>query len=405
MQLPASAGRRDLTRVTEADRVMRRTPFLMALAVLALAADAVMAQEGAGLTFKSGAIELKFGGRIQVQAGTSTCDDFPVADDSKCAEQVPTSDLFLRRVRLSVEAKINDRIDLKIEPDYNKVEEVGLKDAWGRFTFSNLVRLKAGHFKRPFDEFTLVSSSQILTIERPIAIRGLEELLVPSLGAATAAFDLADRDIGVELSGSTKEELFSYWVGVFTGNSDLKFQDTNAEKQFIGRAQLKLDMAGMPFKLIGAAAATDAGYETEQAGLQSRYYYDFEIYAELGDFGGGPHVQAGVVLGDNPLQNRAGEAIDLPAGDSFAEFWSWQAIGSWKIPVGDGDLALEPLFRITYGDPNSSLADDGAWGFTPGLQIFFYRRNRLALNWDIASYEEDGLRSENSFKAQIQFQF
>ena len=137
------------------------------------------------------------------------------------------------------------------------------------------------------------------------------------------AFDLADRDIGVELSGSTKEELFSYWVGVFTGNSDLKFQDTNAEKQFIGRAQLKLDMAGMPFKLIGAAAATDAGYETEQAGLQSRYYYDFEIYAELGDFGGGPHVQAGVVLGDNPLQNRAGEAIDLPAGDSFAEFWSW----------------------------------------------------------------------------------
>ena len=35
----------------------------------------------------------------------------------------------------------------------NKVDQVGLKDAWGRFTFSKAFRLKGGHFKRPFDEF------------------------------------------------------------------------------------------------------------------------------------------------------------------------------------------------------------------------------------------------------------
>jgi hypothetical protein len=45
------------------------------------------------------------------------------------------------------------------------------------------------------------------------------------------------------------------------------------------------------------------------------------------------------------------------------------------------------------------------WGFTPGLQIFFYRRNKLALNWDFATPTSDTLRSENSLKARLQFYF
>ena len=67
--------------------------------------------------------------------------------------------------------------------------------------------------------------------------------------------------------------------------------------------------------------------------------------------------------------------------------------------------AVEPIFRIGWADTNTDIGDNEVWGFTPGLQIFFYKRNKLALNWDIASPTTDALRSENSFKARLQFHF
>jgi Phosphate-selective porin O and P len=355
--------------------------------------------------FKTSALELTFNGRVQVQAGTSSCSEFPIPDDSACAEQVPASDLFLRRVRLTVSGKINDMIDFRIQPDYNKVDKLSLKDAWGRFTFSKAFRLKAGHFKRPFDGFVLVSSTETLTVEREIAIRGLETVIAPSLTGFTTLFDLSDRDVGVELSGSTGDGLFSYWVGGFTGNSDLKFQDSNSSKQFIGRGQLEFDAGPKQLKVAAAAAATDASYESVTEGMQSRYYYNYELYAEWGDFGLGPHAQLGFVIGDNPLQNQAGGIIDLEAGDEFASMATWQAIVSWKFAVGSGNMALEPVFRVTWADGNTDLDQNEVWGFTPGVQIFFYKRNKLALNWDFANPTSDALRGENSFKARVQFHF
>ena len=68
-------------------------------------------------------------------------------------------------------------------------------------------------------------------------------------------------------------------------------------------------------------------------------------------------------------------------------------------------MALEPLFRVSWADGNTSLADDEVWGFTPGIQIFFYERNKLAINWDFAVPTSPSLRSENSLKAQWQFHF
>jgi len=384
---------------------MRRVLGVTVVAATLAITTPLRAQDSDEIHFKTSALELTFNGRVQVQAGTSSCNEFPVPDDSACAEQVPSSDLFLRRVRLTVSGKINDMIDFRIQPDYNKIDKVGLKDAWGRFTFSKAFRLKAGHFKRPFDGFVLVSSTQTLTVEREVAIRGLKTVIAPSLTGFTTLFDLSDRDIGVELNGSTSNGLFTYWVGGFTGNSDLKFQDSNSSKQFVGRGQLQFDAGPKKLKFAAAAAATDASYETVTEGMMSKYYYDYELYAEWGDFGDGPHAQLGFVFGDNPLRNRADEAIDLEAGDEFATMSSWQTIVSWKFPVGTGDMALEPIFRVTWADGNTDFDSNEVWGFTPGLQIFFYKRNKLALNWDFASSTNDSLRGENSFKARVQFHF
>ena len=238
--------------------------FAAAAMALVIAAPLEAQEEDKeSVQFKTSALELTFNGRVQVQAGTSTCDEFPIPDDSACAEQVPTSDLFLRRVRLTVSGKINDMIDFRIQPDYNKVDQVGLKDAWGRLTFSKAARLKAGHFKRPFDGFVLISSTQTLTVEREVAIRGLETVIAPSYTGFTTLFDLSDRDIGVELSGSTNDGMFSYWVGGFTGNSDLKFQDTNSAKQFVGRGQVAFDAGPEKLKVAAAAAATASTWRRE----------------------------------------------------------------------------------------------------------------------------------------------
>lgn len=385
---------------------MRRVSGLVALAVLVFMAPPVLAQDtGEGVKFKTDAMEISFNGRLQVQSGTSSCSEYPIPDDSACGEQVPASDLFLRRARLTISAKINDMIDFRIQPDYNRIDRIGLKDAWGRFTFSKALRLKAGHFKRPFDEFFLISSTQTLTIERAIAIRGLPTLIAPSYTGYTVAYNLSDRDVGVELNGSTNDGLFTYWVGAFTGDSELRFQDTNASKQFMGRGQFAFDAGPKKLKLIGAAAATDASYETPAEGLQSKYYYNYELYAEWGDFGYGPHAQLGFVFGDNPFRNTAGDPIDLAAGEDFASMATWQAIVAWKFHVGSGNMALEPLFRVTWADGDTDVDSNEVWGFTPGLQIFFYKRNKLALNWDFANPTSDALRGENSFKAQLQFYF
>jgi hypothetical protein len=359
-----------------------------------------------GVELESKALRLKFSGRVQVQAGTTTCDEFPVPSNSACGEQVAGVDLRLRRARFTVEAQINDNIDLKIQPDYSAITKIGLKDAWGRYTWSKAARLKAGNFKRPFGGFTLVSSTQILTIERVLAVRGLPDLIAPSYSSFTLAFNLSDRDVGVQLDGTTNNGLFSYWAGVFTGASELNNRDTNTEKQYIGRGQINLtSVLSMPLKIAVAAAASDQGFELPTTEKKTKYFYDYEIFADWGTFGGGAHVQAGFVLGDNPLQASAGGAIDLPAGDEFASMRSWQVIGAWKFPIGSGTMALEPLFRVSWADGNTNLADNTVWGFTPGIQIFFYGRNKLAVNWDVVVPTSTSLRSEHSLKAQWQFHF
>ena len=44
------------------------------------------------------------------------------------------------------------------------------------------------------------------------------------------------------------------------------------------------------------------------------------------------------------------------------------------------------------------------WGLTPGVQLFFAERQRIAFNWDFAIFNND-LRTVNSFKTQYQFYF
>lgn len=379
---------------------MRRITSLAAVALLALAAPA-SAQE-----FTTGALKVKVGGRLQVQAATTSCTDLPGDPASTCTEEAPAFDMFIRRARVEFEAEIADRLTFKIQPDFEEVDGVSLKDAWGRYTFGPGAQLQIGHFKRPFDGFQLTSSTQILTIERDLDIPGVPGLAAASYDEFTTRFDLSDRDIGAQLEGEIVPGRLEYWVGVFNGGSTSENGDSNGKPQFIGRARFELPVDAIPVSLAGSYARTDRPFTAADGSLDGRYFNAFELFGELGDFSGGPHVQAGIVLGKNPFLNEAGGSVDLPAGEDFASMRAWQAIGSWKIAVKSAGIeAIEPLFRVTRADPATDVSGDENWGFTPGVQIFFYKRNKLALNWDFVTYANDALDSQNSFKAQVQFHF
>lgn len=382
--------------------LMRTLALVIGALVLTMPTTSV-----AQVEINTGSAVLEISGRIQYQVQTTTCTQAVAEPGSACSSEQPGLDMFLRRARFSIEARIDDRLTMQIEPEFNKANEFSLEDAWGRYTFSPGVALKAGHFKRPFDGFFLTSSSW-LPFERVVFIPGVTLSELPSHSGFTRSFDLAGRDIGLMFEGKSQSKAFSYWAGVFTGGSDSQARDTNTEKQFVGRAQVTLDAGGLPLDLAGAIAVTDAPFTATDGETEAEYFTNFELWAELGAYGeDGLLVQAGFIVGDNPRSNESGGDIDLAAGEDFASLVSWQGVVGYRVPVDGAEWleAVSPILRVSYADPNTDIDNDEAWGFTPGFVLYFYKRNRLSLTWDVASFAADGIDSENAFRAQMQFHF
>lgn len=356
---------------------------------------------------KTGAAELKFSGRVQFQLETTTCTEFTPGPASACSTDEAGLDMFVRRARVALEAKIDERLTFKLEPDFSKVDAVRLKDAWGRYAFSPNVSIRAGHIKRPFDGFEMTSSSW-LPFEAVASVPGVSSAMLPSHTGLTKSINLADRDVGFMFEGSSTNGRFSFAIGAFNGGSDSGSSDTNGEKQVMGRAQVSVDAGGMPLDLAGAVALTDAPFTALSGEMDAEYYTNFELWAELGSYGrDGLVVQAGLVLGDNPMLNPLGGAIDLAGGEDFASLRSAQAAVGYRMPTDDVEWleAVSPVVRVSHADPNTDVENDDAWVVTPGIGFYFHKRNRLTLTWDMASFGADGIDSESSFKAQMQFHF
>ena len=394
----------------------------LAIAAILLAPESGLAQD---VEITSKAMKINIGGRIQMQARRSSCSAFPV--EAPCTEEVETVNWFIRRARIEFTVTINDLIEGKFAPEFapasDSLDATNLTDAYGQLNFSEAAKLRVGHFKRPFDGFQMTSSTQILTIERDLDVPGVPGLASLSLDELTERFKLSNRNVGIGLNGKVAKGFFEYWVGVFNGNTSSENEGDTDGKQYMGRAQISLDAGSLPLEVAVAGAVTEQPYAEPVTGqLQGKAYTDFEFWTQLGSFpstvvkrvednepvslGEQLIVQGELFFGDNPLLNSAGLPIDLAAGEDFANAWAFQVIGGWAFPIRGNAVfrAIQPIFRATYANANTAGSFEDNWGLTPGVQIFFAQRQKLALNWDFVVYEGD-FRGVNSFKAQYQFYF
>lgn len=325
-------------------------------------------------------VSVRLSGRVHTQFNTTS------------VENESSTEFLIRRARLSAEIRMSDLVSGKVEPDFGE-GEITLKDAWLRLSFDPAFRLTFGQFKRPFDLFELTSSSQILVVERAGGIRGISACTGPggvcSLSRLTEKLQYADRDIGVMVHGALAEGRLTY-AAAATNGTGANTADENGNKSFTGRVGVEV----APNIIVsGNVGVHDYIHPTSAA---DRFATAFGGDVEIGNFDRGLHVQAGFVAGDNWLN---------PVGvEDAATFVSAQGIVSYRLPVSSPFLnAVEPVARVSWGDPDTDVDDDHGVLFTPGVALHVTGRNKLGINLDIWSPSQGD--TEFSVKAQSYFHF
>jgi hypothetical protein len=322
---------------------------------------------------------LEFGGRVHVQFNTTSVDG------------LPSSQFLLRRARLYAHAQINDWIDGVAQVDFG-LGRVAARLAFVRLSFAPELELVAGQFKRPWDVFELTSSSQILVVERTGLIRGsvCGEMVGPcSYSRFARSLLYASLDIGAQLQGQLGDRVY-YAVSITNGEGP-NTADVNGTKSFSGRVEVTVAR-----DLVVAANAAAHDYPNIVTGTDE-YAPAVGADVEWGNFDRGPHLQWGIQFGEN--WRNLTESGDAPL------FGTSQLILSYKMPITSAARleAVEPLARISYGDPGGSAAGDAGWLVTPGLQVFFDDRTKMAMNADLYRPRDGGLQS--SFKVQLYMHF
>ncbi|MDE2784640.1 MAG: porin [Gemmatimonadota bacterium] len=318
--------------------------------------------------------QVRFGGRLHSQFATSS------------AESGKATDFFTRRARFTLDVSVSDLLDARVQPDFGE-GELDLKDAYFRLNVDPGFRLSVGQFKRAFDIFELNSSTDIVVVERTGRIDGVGGCVGPggvcTLSRFTEKLAYSDRDIGFRVDGSVGERL-SY-MATLTNGTGTSGSDENSGKSIAGRISLQLADAVSISANLSRHDFTDGEGEP---GAGTAYGADLEI----GGFRDGTHLQVGLIGGANW---RAGPSV---AGDG-PRFLTGQAILSRYVPLeGERFAGVEPVARVSWGDPDRGESDDSGLLLTPGIFLYVAGKNRIGANLDI--YSAGSLPTEFSFKLQ-----
>jgi hypothetical protein len=349
--------------------------YAAALAVtLALPAHA---QQQPAPTFTVNGMEVTLGARLQTQFNTSSVDS------------VPATDWFLRRARVELSTRYGPVVAGKLQVDFAG-NRVTLKDAFVRLNLHPALSVLAGNAQRPFGAVAQTNSGQMAPIERGARIRGLrardEYALVTDLG-------YAERDVGVQLTGRPRLPLGVFYAAAFT-NGPVHTVD-GGERSY----QLSARAGFQPVKgvtLAGSWGRRDFVQPlTDSTAARSRGGHAWAIDAEAGGYRPGLHAIAEVAFGH----------ADPFAGRRFLGAQGW--ISYRTKPLSSRIFSIEPLLRISHGDPDRDRDAPGEGAgtlVTPGINIYLGALNRVMFNYDLWRGAH-GAPNAQSFKAQFQMGF
>ena len=328
------------------------------IALLMILATSAVGNAQTDITARSATV--RFGGRLHSQFATSSVDG------------AKSADFFNRRARFTIDVSVTDLLDGRVQPDFGE-GKLDLKDAYFRLNLDPGFRVSFGQFKRAFDIFELNSSTEIVVVERTGRIDGVDGCAGPggvcTLSRFTEKLGYSDRDVGIRFDGSVGERV-SY-TATLTNGTGTQGKDENSGKSLAGRVSLAV---GDGISVSGNVSHHDFPRDgTTGRGTA------FGADVEFGSFRDGTHVQFGFIGGENWL------AEDPVTGES-PTFLTAQGIVSHYVPLSDGRFeAIEPMARVSWGDPSRDIDDDGGLLFTPGVFLYVMGRNRIGFNLDVYS--------------------
>lgn len=381
----------------------------MAVKATALAAMLLtFAAPAAAQTIDAGDVKLKLIGRVQSQFNTTSVDEAELIEAGLAPSATPASTFEIRRVRFGAELEYEKWLTGKLEMEF-AMARVQMRDMFLNMSFDPRFNVRVGQFKKPFSLLQLHSSTTWPVIERGVRIRGLSDMMsysdsiagtralttfrgatvLPEEQELLEVFRYQNFDLGASVHGRFGD--FGYHVGIFNGTgSDLP--DDTDDKSYAARLTYKLPTE-IPLTFGSAISRREyrvASRPTIETGAGTAYEFDVELGAFRRN---GLHVLGEVAFGDN-----------LAVDDDFL---GAQVVAAYFIPLAHKQFeGLELAGRASYGDPQRDLSDeDGAWLITPGINLYFFGRNRLMLNWDLFNPSGDRFSSENALRAQAQFTF
>ena len=361
-------------------RLARRgTAALSCAAALAvtLALPAGAQQQPVSPTFTVNGMEVTLGARLQTQFSTSSVDS------------VPATDWSIRRARVELSTRYGPVVAGRLQVDFAG-NRVTFKDAFVRLNFHRALSVLAGNAHRPFGAIAQTSSTQMAPIERGVRVRGLrardEYALVTDLG-------YAERDLGIQLTGRPALPLGVFYTAAYTNGPAHGVDGGERSYQLSARAGFQ-PVSGVT--LAGSWGRRDfAQLAADSASTRARGGHAWAIDAEVGGYRPGPHAIAEVAFGDG----------DPFTGRRFLGAQGW--ISYRTRAVGSRIASLEPLFRVSHGDPDTDrdAPQDGAGTLiTPGFNIYLGGLNRVMFNYDLWRGAH-GAPNGQSFKAQFQMAF
>jgi len=292
------------------------------------------------------------------------------------------NDMFLRRARLTVNIRVNDFVDARLEPDF--AGTTSLRDAWVRFNFSEAFTIAAGQFKRGFDIFTLSSSVDLSLIERDGRVEGLSTCSgvgsVCSYGRFMEALQYADRDLGLRMEGASGQ--LSYIITA-TNGTGLNSPDENDNKSAAGRVTLGVS------EDVSVSGNVSLHDYVDPTGDATGFAFGGDV--EVGTWRDGVHLQAAVATGDNWMI--------LDGAQDPATFLALQGVASYYVPLdGTRLVGIEPVARFSWADPDTDADDDAGIVVTPGLMLYVTGRTKVGANLDV--YSPQSGSGEMSLKIQ-----